>query len=113
MGGPGGRPVEDGAARVLWAVLLDDDGPSGGFFRDGAIPGEPRTIVAPRNRAVTPLIERWSSAPPKRCDSSIDQSRRLVMWQQGQVFKLKGEGPGRSGAVGAPLRLEGRAVKPS
>jgi NAD(P)-dependent dehydrogenase (short-subunit alcohol dehydrogenase family) len=35
MGGPGGRPVEDGAARVLWAVLLDDDGPSGGFFRDG------------------------------------------------------------------------------
>jgi NAD(P)-dependent dehydrogenase (short-subunit alcohol dehydrogenase family) len=35
MGGPGGRPVEVGAARVLWAVLLDDDGPSGGFFRDG------------------------------------------------------------------------------
>jgi NAD(P)-dependent dehydrogenase (short-subunit alcohol dehydrogenase family) len=35
MGGPRGRPVEVGAARVLWAVLLDDDGPSGGFFRDG------------------------------------------------------------------------------
>ena len=35
MGGPRGRPVEDGAARVLWAVLLDDDGPSGGFFQDG------------------------------------------------------------------------------
>jgi NAD(P)-dependent dehydrogenase (short-subunit alcohol dehydrogenase family) len=35
MGGPGGRPVELGARRVLWAVLLDDDGPSGGFFRDG------------------------------------------------------------------------------
>lgn len=35
MGGPAGRPVEVGAARVLWAVLLDDGGPSGGFFRDG------------------------------------------------------------------------------
>jgi NAD(P)-dependent dehydrogenase (short-subunit alcohol dehydrogenase family) len=35
MGGPGGRPVRDGAASVMWAVLLDDDGPTGGFFRDG------------------------------------------------------------------------------
>jgi NAD(P)-dependent dehydrogenase (short-subunit alcohol dehydrogenase family) len=35
MGGAGGRPVEDGAASVVWAVLLDDDGPTGGFFRDG------------------------------------------------------------------------------
>ena len=35
MGGPGGRPVADGAASVLWAVDLPDDGPSGGFFRDG------------------------------------------------------------------------------
>jgi NAD(P)-dependent dehydrogenase (short-subunit alcohol dehydrogenase family) len=36
MGGPGGRPVADGAASVLWAVDLPDDGPTGGFFRDGA-----------------------------------------------------------------------------
>ncbi|MEW2163330.1 SDR family oxidoreductase [Streptomyces sp. NPDC007084] len=35
MGGPGGRPVEEGAASVLWAVKLPDDGPTGGFFRDG------------------------------------------------------------------------------
>ena len=35
MGGAGGRPVEEGAASVLWAALLPDDGPSGGFFRDG------------------------------------------------------------------------------
>jgi NAD(P)-dependent dehydrogenase (short-subunit alcohol dehydrogenase family) len=35
MGGAGGRPVVDGAASVVWAVLLDDDGPTGGFFRDG------------------------------------------------------------------------------
>jgi NAD(P)-dependent dehydrogenase (short-subunit alcohol dehydrogenase family) len=35
MGGPGGRAVEDGAASVMWAALLPDDGPSGGFFRDG------------------------------------------------------------------------------
>ena len=35
MGGSGGRPVADGAASVMWAVELPDDGPSGGFFRDG------------------------------------------------------------------------------
>jgi NAD(P)-dependent dehydrogenase (short-subunit alcohol dehydrogenase family) len=35
MGGSGGRPVEDGAASVVWAVMLPNDGPTGGFFRDG------------------------------------------------------------------------------
>jgi NAD(P)-dependent dehydrogenase (short-subunit alcohol dehydrogenase family) len=35
MGGPGGRPVADGAASVVWGVTLPDDGPTGGFFRDG------------------------------------------------------------------------------
>jgi NAD(P)-dependent dehydrogenase (short-subunit alcohol dehydrogenase family) len=35
MGGAGGRPVEDGAASVVWAVTLPDNGPTGGFFRDG------------------------------------------------------------------------------
>jgi NAD(P)-dependent dehydrogenase (short-subunit alcohol dehydrogenase family) len=35
MGGAGGRPVEDGAASVVWAVTLRDDGPTGGLFRDG------------------------------------------------------------------------------
>jgi NAD(P)-dependent dehydrogenase (short-subunit alcohol dehydrogenase family) len=35
MGGPGGGPVADGAASVVWAVTLPDDGPTGGFFRHG------------------------------------------------------------------------------
>ena len=35
MGGPGGRPVADGAASVLWGATLPDHGPTGGFFRDG------------------------------------------------------------------------------
>ena len=35
MGGSGGRPVEEGAAGVVWAATLPDDGPTGGFFRDG------------------------------------------------------------------------------
>ena len=35
MGGAGGRPIEEGAASVLWAVDLPDGGPTGGFFRDG------------------------------------------------------------------------------
>jgi len=35
MGGAGGRPVPDGAAGVVWAATLPDDGPTGGFFRDG------------------------------------------------------------------------------
>lgn len=33
MGG-GGRPVADGAAGIVWAATLADDGPTGGFFRD-------------------------------------------------------------------------------
>jgi NAD(P)-dependent dehydrogenase (short-subunit alcohol dehydrogenase family) len=33
--GQGGRPVSDGAQSVLWAVTLPDNGPTGGFFRDG------------------------------------------------------------------------------
>jgi NAD(P)-dependent dehydrogenase (short-subunit alcohol dehydrogenase family) len=37
MGGPMGakKPVEDGAAGVTWLATLPDDGPTGGFFRDG------------------------------------------------------------------------------
>jgi hypothetical protein len=31
----GARPVADGAASVVWAALLADDGPTGGLFRDG------------------------------------------------------------------------------
>jgi NAD(P)-dependent dehydrogenase (short-subunit alcohol dehydrogenase family) len=37
MGGPMGatKSVEDGAAGIVWLATLDDDGPTGGFFRDG------------------------------------------------------------------------------
>ena len=35
MGGRGGRPVAEGATSVVWAATLPDDGPTGGFFRDG------------------------------------------------------------------------------
>jgi len=36
MGGGGApRPVEEGAAGVVWAATLPPDGPTGGFFRDG------------------------------------------------------------------------------
>jgi NAD(P)-dependent dehydrogenase (short-subunit alcohol dehydrogenase family) len=31
----GARPVKDGAASVVWACLLPNNGPTGGFFRDG------------------------------------------------------------------------------
>jgi NAD(P)-dependent dehydrogenase (short-subunit alcohol dehydrogenase family) len=37
MGEHGGRPVSAGAASVMWAVTLPDDGPTGGFYRDGRI----------------------------------------------------------------------------
>jgi NAD(P)-dependent dehydrogenase (short-subunit alcohol dehydrogenase family) len=38
MGGPMGakKTVQDGAAGVVWLATLPDDGPTGGFFRDGA-----------------------------------------------------------------------------
>lgn len=35
MGGAGGRPIPAGVASVVWAVTIPDDGPTGGFFRDG------------------------------------------------------------------------------
>jgi NAD(P)-dependent dehydrogenase (short-subunit alcohol dehydrogenase family) len=37
MGGPMGaqKPVEEGAAGIVWLATLPDDGPTGGFFRDG------------------------------------------------------------------------------
>ena len=31
----GARPVAEGAASIIWPALLPDDGPTGGFFRDG------------------------------------------------------------------------------
>jgi hypothetical protein len=35
MGGPNAdRSVEHGAETPVWAALLPDDGPTGGFFRD-------------------------------------------------------------------------------
>jgi NAD(P)-dependent dehydrogenase (short-subunit alcohol dehydrogenase family) len=36
MGGPGGKPVPRGAESVMWAVLIGDHGPTGGFFRHGS-----------------------------------------------------------------------------
>jgi NAD(P)-dependent dehydrogenase (short-subunit alcohol dehydrogenase family) len=37
MGGQFGaqKPVEDAAAGIVWLATLPDDGPTGGFFRDG------------------------------------------------------------------------------
>jgi NAD(P)-dependent dehydrogenase (short-subunit alcohol dehydrogenase family) len=37
MGGPGGRHVSKGGKSVVWAVTLPDNGPTGGFFRDGKL----------------------------------------------------------------------------
>jgi NAD(P)-dependent dehydrogenase (short-subunit alcohol dehydrogenase family) len=31
----GARPIGEGAASIVWAATLPDDGPSGGLFRDG------------------------------------------------------------------------------
>jgi NAD(P)-dependent dehydrogenase (short-subunit alcohol dehydrogenase family) len=35
LGGPGGGPVAEAVAGLLWAVDLPPDGPTGGFFRRG------------------------------------------------------------------------------
>ena len=36
MGGPGApRTIEEGASSVVWAATLADEGPTGGFYRDG------------------------------------------------------------------------------
>ncbi|MGF1575200.1 MAG: SDR family NAD(P)-dependent oxidoreductase [Cyanophyceae cyanobacterium] len=33
----GARPVAEGASGIVWAALLSEGGPSGGFFRDGKL----------------------------------------------------------------------------
>jgi NAD(P)-dependent dehydrogenase (short-subunit alcohol dehydrogenase family) len=33
------RPVPDGAKGIVWAATLNDDGPSGGFYRDNQLQG--------------------------------------------------------------------------
>lgn len=33
----GARPIEESVPGIIWAATLPDDGPTGGFFRDGAI----------------------------------------------------------------------------
>src|SRR4029453_5288701 len=53
QGGPAGRPVAQGAASVLWAVDLPDDGPTGGFYRDGR-PGPRRAPPAPQRPSSPP-----------------------------------------------------------
>jgi hypothetical protein len=36
MGGSGAnRTIPEGAAGIVWAATLADNGPNGGFFRDG------------------------------------------------------------------------------
>ena len=36
MGGAAApRSVEEGAASIVWGVTIGDDGPTGGFYRDG------------------------------------------------------------------------------
>jgi hypothetical protein len=42
----GARPIPEGAASVVWAVTIPDDGPTGGFFRDGKpLPWSARRIA--------------------------------------------------------------------
>jgi hypothetical protein len=33
----GARSVAEGAKGIVWAATLDDDGPSGGFYRDNKL----------------------------------------------------------------------------
>ena len=35
----GARPVAEGAEGIVWAAMLDEDGPSGGFYRDKQLQG--------------------------------------------------------------------------
>jgi NAD(P)-dependent dehydrogenase (short-subunit alcohol dehydrogenase family) len=67
--GRGGRPVAAGARSVTWACTLDDDGPSGGFFRDGTpLPLLP-ALAGPVEGAAwrpRPVLSRRAPTPLRR-----------------------------------------------
>ena len=66
MGGPGGRPVAEGAASVVWAATLPDSGPTGGFFRDGSPSrGSPVPPRQPPTHALTPWRDPLASSAPQ------------------------------------------------
>jgi hypothetical protein len=89
MGGPGGEPVAIGARRVTWGVDVADDGPTGGFWRDGRAAlvslvrqawGErPPTTGPPAGSGATgepPLVslvrQAWGERPPTRTRRGAD-----------------------------------------
>lgn len=75
MGGPGKRPVAEGAAGIVWAATLPDTGPTGGFFRDQyPIPWQPETT---RQDATRRPARRWpcdTRSPSQHDDSVADRA---------------------------------------
>ncbi|MGT2468557.1 SDR family NAD(P)-dependent oxidoreductase [Mesorhizobium atlanticum] len=82
MGGPGGRPVAQGAAGIVWAATLPDDGPTGGFFamangcRGEA--GAPKRLPA----ALRMLAPRRYRCPDRKAFRRIRNRARLVVAPQ-------------------------------
>jgi NAD(P)-dependent dehydrogenase (short-subunit alcohol dehydrogenase family) len=86
MGGPGGRPVADGAAGVVWAATLPDSGPTGGFF-----PRRPPAALV-RNGHLTALV----SVSAGRCRAG--GPRGGAGWLSGGS-RGRADGPSRRGRI--------------
>jgi hypothetical protein len=67
MGCPGGRPIAEGAASVLWAVDLPDDGATGGFIVTPACP----LVTPPQRRYHSAWHTAWPSAVVAHLRSSL------------------------------------------
>jgi NAD(P)-dependent dehydrogenase (short-subunit alcohol dehydrogenase family) len=80
MGGAGGRPVEDGAASVVWAVLLDDDGPTARSRGECPLCTNTVPIVLRRGDSAgrAPMLDWCPPQPPRR--STRRPSRCCASW---------------------------------
>jgi len=68
MGGRRGRLVIDGARSVVWAATLNDNGPTGGFYRDGpnALAKVMRLRAVGTDSDCEPETRTLAKAPPTR-----------------------------------------------
>jgi hypothetical protein len=80
MGGPGGRPVTDGAAGITWAATLDDDGQPAASTETAARSRGDHRPPRPDEHDITSSTRTTDSGstPPTRTHDGVDMPKLLA-----------------------------------